>query len=151
RRLAVFHGGFTLAAAAAACADLGTELDTLDRVTALVDRSLITLQPRHGGDRYRLLESIALFAGERLEEHGDAQNAHNRHADFFSGLARETCNFESDGQAASGELLDAERDNMTAAPGWCLDREGNPQIGVGLAADIGRHWILRGRSNVANR
>ncbi len=127
RRLAVFHGGFTLAAAAAACADLGVELDTLDRVTALVDRSLITLQRRHGGDRYRLLESIALFAEQRLEEHGDAQNARDRHADFFSGLAREACNFESGGQATSGELLDAEQDNMTAALGWCLDARRKPE------------------------
>ncbi len=151
RRLAVFHGGFTLAAAGAACADIGVELDTLDRVTGLVDRSVITMERRQDGDRYRLLESIALFAGQRLQEHREVHEVRDRHAHFFLGFAREASDLESGEQARWGVLLDAEQDNIISALGWCLEREGDPTVGATLAADVGRHWILRGRSNVAER
>jgi predicted ATPase len=152
RRLSVFHGGFTLAAAAAVCADIGAELDTLDRVTGLVDRSVMSVQRRSDGERYRLLESIGLFAEQRLQEHGEATPARDRHAGFFVAFVQDASNRpDRRDQASWARLLDAEHDNLTAALSWCLDREGDPTTGAQVAANVGWHWILRGRSNLAKR
>jgi predicted ATPase len=63
RRLSVFPGGCTLAAAEQV---VGADVDTLQ---SLVEKSLV----RFGDERYRLLETIREFAGDRLEpEEADA-------------------------------------------------------------------------------
>jgi predicted ATPase len=152
RRLSVFHGGFTLAAAVAVCADIGQELDTLDRVTALVDRSVVSLQRRDGTERYRLLESIGLFAEQRLRAEREYEPTLDRHARFYLGLVRQASEqLRGSQQAAWAARLDAEQDNLTAAVGWCLDGNGDPTDGAELAATLGVHWTHRGRSNVAKR
>jgi predicted ATPase/DNA-binding SARP family transcriptional activator len=152
RRLAVFHGRFSLAAAAAVCADIGSELDTLERVTALIDRSVLSMHRRDQGDCYRLLESIALFAAERLHERREDVEARHRHARFFQQLAGEVCG-QTRGveQAEWAARLDLEQDNLIAALSWCLEGGGDPTAGAELATNLGLHWMLRGRTNVAKR
>ena len=152
RRLSVFHGGFSLAAAAALCADVGGELDTLDRVTALADQSVVTVERRADGERYRLLESIGLFAEQRLREVGEARDARDRHARFFLELAQAGSErLQSREQTASAARLATEQDNLTDALSWCLDGGGDPSVGAELAAAIGMDWTLRGRTNAAKR
>ena len=108
-RLSVFAGGFTLEAAEAVGADhasaprgpgappgaTGRALeapDVLGLLTRLVDKSLVTATPIDGADeadgavRYRLLETLRQYAGERLRAAGGAAAAHDRHAAHF--LAR---------------------------------------------------------------
>ena len=139
RRLSVFHGGFSLAAAAAVCADIGGELDTLDRVTALVDRSVVSIQRRGDGERYRLLESIGLFAEQRLREQEEHRGACDRHARFFLELAQApSARLHSAEQTASAARLAAEQDNLTAALSWCLEGEGDPSVG----GELGRRHRL---------
>jgi predicted ATPase/DNA-binding SARP family transcriptional activator len=152
RRLAVFQGSFSLAAAAAVCADIGSELDALERVTALVDRSVLSVQRRAETNRYRLLESIAVFAGQHLDELDEAEQARNRHARYFQLLARAASGPEYDSEQAEwATRLDLEQDNLTGALAWCFDGEGDPAIGAELAANLGLHLIFRGRSHAARR
>jgi predicted ATPase len=152
RRVAVFHGGFSLAAAVAVCADIGGELDTLDRVTALVDRSVVGVHRRHDGARYRLLESIGLFAEQRLREAHEQDHARDRHARFFLELVRQTsAKFHGSDAAARAARLEAEQDNLIAALGWCLESGGDRSVGAELAADLGLGWTLGGRLNSAKR
>ncbi len=152
RRLAVFQGGFFLAAAAAVCADTGSELDTVERVTALVDRSVVSIERRDDDDRYRLLESIGLFATSRLREQAEIDRARDRHAAFFLNLVRRAPDeLHGREQPARVDQLDIEQDNIAHALAWCLDGKGDPDVGAELAAAIGWHWIGRGRSNLARR
>jgi predicted ATPase/class 3 adenylate cyclase len=59
RRLSVFTGGFTLAAAEAVCAENGIEEgDVLDLLTRLVEKSLAVYEAELGEGRYRLLETV---------------------------------------------------------------------------------------------
>jgi predicted ATPase len=151
RRLSVFHGGFSLPAAAAVCADVGGRLDTLERLTALVDCSVVSIERRPDSDRYRMLESIGLFASQRLRDHEEDDRARDRHAGFYIEFARDVCD-QPQGprdQAARATRLDTEQDNLTAALSWCLDGGGDPSVGAALAADLGFHWTCRGRSNAA--
>src|SRR5690606_507816 len=73
RRLAVHPGAVGLEAAEAICTDDDDKGETAraevaDVVIGLVDRSLVTVDSTPTGARYGLLESIATYAGEKLDE-----------------------------------------------------------------------------------
>jgi predicted ATPase len=62
-RLSVFAGGFDLAAAEAVCGSGGLDvLEVAGLLGSLVDKSLVVAEPAGGTLRYRLLETIRLFA-----------------------------------------------------------------------------------------
>ncbi|WSL53235.1 winged helix-turn-helix domain-containing protein [Streptomyces sp. NBC_01725] len=82
--LSVFAGGCDLAAAEAVCGP-----DALELLGSLVDKSLVIATPApDGGMRYRLLETVLEYAGERLDESGDRPAAERRHLVHFRELAR---------------------------------------------------------------
>ncbi|MBY8820640.1 ATP-binding protein, partial [Streptomyces cinereoruber] len=90
RRLSVFTGGCDLAAAEAVCAGDGGSGEVLDVLGALVDKSLVVAAPVDGGMRYRLLETVAEYARERLEEAGERAGVERRHLAYYRELARRT-------------------------------------------------------------
>src|SRR5205814_1752883 len=77
RRLSIFAGGCTLEAAEAICGA------SLDRLTLLVDRSLVQADEHGGETRYRLLETLREFGGEKLRESGDEPDLRRRHRDWY--------------------------------------------------------------------
>ncbi|MFD6904695.1 BTAD domain-containing putative transcriptional regulator [Streptomyces sp. NPDC060077] len=85
-RLSVFAGGCDLAAAEAVCGPAA-----LDALGSLVDKSLVVAAPSGGdGMRYRLLETVAEYAGERLDESGRRPDAERAHLTYYRELARTT-------------------------------------------------------------
>ncbi|MCB5170025.1 AAA family ATPase [Streptomyces bambusae] len=95
RRLSVFAGGCDLAAAETVCADGGLlgPLDVADALGSLVDKSLVVAAagPPAGEMRYRLLETVAEYAAERLAEAGEDRAAtEQRHLVHYRELARRT-------------------------------------------------------------
>ncbi|MBW5485438.1 AfsR/SARP family transcriptional regulator, partial [Streptomyces bambusae] len=137
RRLSVFAGGCDLAAAEAVCADarpdtrlgtrpdtrLGTRLDALDVADvlgSLVDKSLVVAAPAAGGEmRYRLLETVAEYAAERLTGAGagsDRRETERRHLTHYRELARTTDPLlRRRGQRAAAQRLDTEYENLRTA------------------------------------
>lgn len=88
RRLAVPVGGCTPAAAETVCAGDGiAHDDVLDLVGRLVDRSLVSTVRTADGPRYRLLESVAAYARERLHEAGESGVVTDRHAVYYREFA----------------------------------------------------------------
>src|SRR5205814_30449 len=75
--LAVFAGGFSLDAAERVCAgDVLRETAVLDVIERLVAKSLLLAEQQHETEtRYRLLETIRQYAGEKLVESGHADSA----------------------------------------------------------------------------
>jgi hypothetical protein len=69
-RLSAFAGGFGLDGAAAVLDD-PDEMNVLDTVEALVDKSLLTVADIGGVRRYRYLETIRSYAEDRLQDRGD--------------------------------------------------------------------------------
>jgi len=122
RRLAVFAGGWTLAAAETVC---GSPLQVLDLLTNLVNKSLVVVQRKPGvAARYRLLETIQLFAWEKLEESEEMTIIRQHHFDFFYALAQQASLFGSE----IGEWLNRlgpELDNLRVALTWQLADEPN--------------------------
>ena len=85
RRLSVFAGGATLAAAERVCGP-----DALDVLTSLVDKSLVVpVLQADGPTRYRMLETIRAYAGEKLDAAGERADAEAAHAAFLLELVEE--------------------------------------------------------------
>ena len=82
RRCAVFVDGFSLEAAEGVCADEAlSAADVVDVLGALVDKSLVSLHAMEG--RYRLLETIRLYALDRLLEADEVPPLRTRHLGWF--------------------------------------------------------------------
>ncbi len=69
RQLSVFAGGWTFEAAQAVC----SELDVLNLLTQLVNKSLVMVEEHAEGTRYRLPKTIRQFARDKLFESGEAE------------------------------------------------------------------------------
>jgi predicted ATPase/class 3 adenylate cyclase len=79
-RLSVFAGGCTLEAAEAVCAGEGIDPDMVFELLAnLVARSLVVAEEHGLESRYRLLETIRQYGGERLSELGETERWRARH------------------------------------------------------------------------
>ncbi|MFE6066980.1 BTAD domain-containing putative transcriptional regulator [Streptomyces sp. NPDC056525] len=144
RRLAVFTGGADLAAAEAVCADGGTP-DVLDLLGALVDKSLVVAGPGRDGEgmRFRLLETVAEYAGERLEESGERAATERRHLTYYRELARTTDpELRGSGQVAATALLEREHDNLRGALRTAVAL-GDEQEVLCLVHSLSWFWQLR--------
>ncbi len=143
-RLSIFAGTFSLDAAEAVCADdaVGT-YEVLDVLAALVDRSLVNVEESTGEARYRLLETVRVYARQRLAELDDPGRVRDRHLDFYVGLAEQgrvdlAVDFEG-----HLPLLRQELDNLRAAMDWAMASE-RPLAVVDIAEPIFTFWIVRG-------
>ena len=87
RRLSVFAGGWTLAAAEAVCSGVGVESPAvLELLNGFVNKSLLSLDAR---GRYALLETLRQYAGERLAEAGEDATIRQQHLDWCAASAEE--------------------------------------------------------------
>ncbi|MER5495266.1 BTAD domain-containing putative transcriptional regulator [Streptomyces sp. NPDC002490] len=112
RRLSVFAGGCDLAATEEVCGPAA-----LDALGALVDKSLVVAAPGPDGPmRYRLLETVAEYAAERLDEAGDRAAAERAHLVHYRELARTTDPLlRGAGQLAAIRRLTTEYENLRTA------------------------------------
>ncbi|MFF5454641.1 ATP-binding protein [Streptomyces sp. NPDC012950] len=142
RRLSVFAGGCGLAAAEAVCAD-GAGPDVLDVLGALVDKSLVVAGPVDGGMRYRLLETVAEYARERLVEAGERAEVERRHLVYYRELARRTDpELRGSGQVAAIARFEREHDNLRGALRTALAL-GDEQEVLCLVHCLSWFWQLR--------
>jgi non-specific serine/threonine protein kinase len=169
RALSVFAGGCTLEAAEIVCGEgngqraTGNEAgtgpplvarcslpvardDVLDLLARLVDKSLVIAEEYGKEVRYRLLETVRQYAGERLTASGEAHATQARHAVWCLVLA-EAAENEMYGprEPEAGARLEREHDNLRAALAWSLaeGRQGEER-GLRLAGALARFWDLRG-------
>jgi DNA-binding CsgD family transcriptional regulator/tetratricopeptide (TPR) repeat protein len=145
RRLAVFTGGFTLAAAAAVVGvPAPVQLDLFEGVAALIDASLLRRDERSDGEsRFDMLETIREYAADRLEAAGEAGTVKVAHARFYATLA-ETAEPYLDGASDVVWLdrLEADRDNLRDAIAQFA--ECDHVAGLRLTAALGMFWFVRG-------
>ena len=87
--------------------------EILDLLTSLADKSLVAYAERDGAARYRLLETVKQYAGDRLAERG-GDFLRECHRDYYLTLAKQS---QPQGQDALRDLaiLEAEHDNIRAA------------------------------------
>ena len=167
RRLAVFAGGFTREAAEWV-ADHGewvTRGDRspspashhpppsplLDGLAALIDASLLRQETRPDGTaRYRMLETIREFAGERLAASGEETVTRGRHAACCLDLAEAArSGYNTADEPSWMDRLVDDRANLRVALEW-FATEGEAGTGLRLAAALAWFWHSRGPAREGN-
>ena len=137
RRLAVFRGSFSLGAAEVIC---GADLDILE---SLVEKNLVR---RWGSGRLGMLDTIGEYALERLNESPDAAAIHQRHGEFFLGLA-ESANLNAAKldvrMPMRLDIANADQDNFRGAIAWAI-RSGSVGLGLNLASALDWFWATNG-------
>jgi predicted ATPase/DNA-binding SARP family transcriptional activator len=136
-RLAVFAGGWPVAAAdAVCCPDL--ELSARGGLRSLAEKNLVVSEP---DGRFGMLETIRELAGELLAAAGDEPAVRGAHAAWYLALA------EAGGPGRRGaeraawlDRVARERENMRGALAWAGDAE----TGLRLAAGLAPFWVAHG-------
>ncbi|TDC26958.1 AfsR/SARP family transcriptional regulator [Streptomyces sp. 8K308] len=143
-RLAVFAGGVTAESAEGVCGLPAGE--ALEALTSLADKSLLQLAEGGGesGPRFRMLETLREFGGERLAAAGLTREMRDAHAAYFLRLA-ETAEPHLRGPAQLIWLatLNVERDNLLAALHHAVAVR-DADTAVRLVAALGLYWTMRG-------
>lgn len=147
RRLAVFVGGFNLEAAEKVCGVEPIEdFEVLDLLGSLVEKSLVMLEEREDGSRYRMLETIRDYAAEKLRADGvETAPAAARHCEYFFELAKlARAGMDSPDQATWLQRLETDLDNFRAGMSLALAGGVDPVIAVKYAVAMQGFWIYRG-------
>lgn len=138
RCLGAFLEGFTLEAAGAV-AGLN-ETETLDRVSSLLNKSLLYRPVHVGPARYAMLELMREFALEGLTATDGSQEIAERHARYFLKLGQQVePQLTRDPGGVPAKALAPEMANMRKALGFFLQHD-DPDRGLSLAASIWRFW-----------
>jgi non-specific serine/threonine protein kinase len=145
-RLSVFAGGWTLEAAEHTCAGGGIATsDVLEVMARLIDKSLVMADAEVGGERrYRFLETVRQYAGERLEQTGGGDAVRRRHFEFFLDLAlRVEPELVKEDQLLWLAHLQREHDNLRTALEWRLTSEQPDPDSLQLALALYWFWMKR--------
>jgi predicted ATPase/class 3 adenylate cyclase/predicted negative regulator of RcsB-dependent stress response len=147
RRLSVFAGGMSLDAAEQICSASSIARDDVFELLArLVDKSLLALDESGSTSRYRILEMVRQYAREQLLESNEAEEAFERHRDWYLELVeRSKPNFFRgvDPLDTLAEF-DREHDNLRAALEWSAAEPAGAGPGLRMAAGLWRYWEIRG-------
>jgi len=151
-RLSVFAGSFELDAAEAVVSGEGIDGDeVLDLVAGLVEQSVLEVARRHGRARYRLLETIRVYARRRLAELDDPERVRGRHLAFHIELAgRAQAGLTGEQPELWVARLASDLDDLRAAMDWAAET-GDLGGLVGITEPIVRFWFERGLSGEVHR
>jgi predicted ATPase/DNA-binding SARP family transcriptional activator len=135
RRLSAFPGGADPEAAECVCGPI-------DVVAALIDKSLLVAAEHGEQIRYRLLETVRVYAAERLAESGEEAAVRTAHAAYYVDLAeRADPELRRGDQARWTDRLTAERANCAAALRFAIDT-GDVRTGLRLFGALMWFWVI---------
>jgi predicted ATPase len=145
-RLGIFASGFGLEAATNACGGDGLdEIDILDLLGSLTDKSLVVADTSGERERYRLLESTAAYALEKLSASGERDALARRHAEYFRDRA-----LAADERYSTGSIfawvagVELELDNFRTALAWALTHGNDAALGGAIAGALAALWYNAG-------
>jgi predicted ATPase/DNA-binding NarL/FixJ family response regulator len=151
RRLSVF-AGWSLDMAEDVCSDDKLPADhMLDLITALVDKSLVVVEPEVlGQSRYRMLDTIREYAAQRLAEAGESAERQCRLRDYSLRVAEESMAVGMAIVTAPWSArvdvfrrYDIDAGNALQVLSQCL-ADGDAETGLRICTAIRPCWIVRG-------
>jgi len=148
--LSVFVAGSSLEAIEAVCQD-EIDLDLLEEVSGLVEKSLLVQEQAGLEPRFSMLETIRELALEKLELSGQAPKHREKHAAYYLELA-EAANAGRLGPRQMDwlERLDLEQANHRAALAWLIENQKTPEA-MRMASSLRWFWDLRGQFSEGRR
>jgi len=149
RRLAIFAGGWTLAAAEEVCAEDSQAEDVLELMSRLVEKSLVNLDA--GQNRYAMLETVREYALQLLVDSGDLERIGGRHFGYFLTLATAAKAQPAPARMEWFAVLDAERGNIAVAHAWAGRAPGLARDGLRLVDAMKLYWADRGLLELGHR
>ncbi len=134
RRLAAFPGSFSHRAADEVC----DEPAAYELLRSLVRKSLVVMEDDGAERRFRLLETVRVYAEKRLVEAGEDSFIRDRHRDHFlawvESIRPEMTYLDPDGS------IRRERHNLRTALSWS-EAQGRRDLVGRLASTMNRIWI----------
>jgi predicted ATPase/class 3 adenylate cyclase len=134
RRLAVFRGTFSLEAAEQIC-----HPRALDLLRSLINKSLVDVSAGGTTPRYRLSETVRLYAAERLLVAGEAERFRSAHRDWLLQWLR-SIPFDDLLAGGGAHQIVPEADNLLAALEWSREQGRLDLIAEMAARMIGYWW-----------
>ncbi|NGY63606.1 AfsR/SARP family transcriptional regulator [Lentzea sp. NEAU-D13] len=149
RRISVFPAGADLAAIEQVCVE-----DSLYVLTSLVEKSIVDVIELDAEPRYRMLETIRVYAAEQLEASGEQQEIVGRFRRYYRELTEkwEPLN-RTARQLEAIAVYEAEQDNIAAALRGAID-DRDVDLAAALLGGVFWYWLLKGdneRAQVAVR
>ena len=143
RRLSTFVNGWTLEAAETVCAGEALQRENmLDLLGHLINKSLVSTEERGAETRYRMLETMRQYAGEKLIEAGEGELLRDRHLDHYLALAEDAApHLIRPEQLEWLDRLEGDHENLRAALEWSLGKQ-RPEHALRLAAALGTFWDM---------
>src|SRR5258706_10870727 len=139
RGFSVFAGGWTFEAAEAIYPDL----DALNLLTQLINKSLVVVDEESEETRYYLLETIRQYARDKLLEAGESEQIRNHHLDFFLKFAEDAePKIDTPEAVLWMRRLESDYDNFRTALEWAL--ENNIEAALRLVSALQPSWVRRG-------
>jgi non-specific serine/threonine protein kinase len=151
RRLSVFSGSWTLEAAEGVCAGGPIERPmVLDLLSALIDKSLVQFDAQAA--RYRMLETVRAYAGERLRGSPEEHGLHTAYVRFYVELGECARNeLRGPRQAEWLVTLDHDRENLLAAHERSDRAEGGTELDLRLVEPLARYCLIKGMPQLGQR
>ena len=153
RRLSAFAGSWTLDAAESVCPDVDVlhQTEIVTHLRGLINKSLVTYDETATAPRYRMLETIRQYAGEKLGAGSEYAELQRGHASFFAGLAQEA-RLELTGKDQLLWMVRLGRTSTTSVQPW--DGPSGPWRSSSvfvLASSIWRYWQRTGQGAEGSR
>jgi predicted ATPase/tetratricopeptide (TPR) repeat protein len=151
RRLSVF-AGWSVEMAEQVCSGDGIAAsDVLGLTAALVDKSLVLVEPEVLGQaRYRMLDTIREYAAARLSEAGESEACHGELRDYILRTAEDRLAVGMSGGAVPWQVrvdcsrrYDADAANVAEVLSWCLARR-DAEAGMRICVAVSPRWIAWG-------
>ncbi len=138
QRLSVFPADFSLDAVEHVAAFGDVDIDVL---FALVDKSVVTRADRGGRTRYRLLDTLAWYGRDKLQETGEEPIVRRRHREWcFGQVTRWAQQWFGPHQVRLVDEIRFEHANLRAALAFSLATPGEAGTALALAATLWFYW-----------
>jgi tetratricopeptide (TPR) repeat protein len=144
RRLSIFASSFDIdAARMIAVRDSEDRWASINLLSGLVDKSLLTLDLGQAVPRYRFLESLRFYAFEKLAESGDVAVTAQRHATYVADRVRRAS--EDWKVLSTDDWSDAYEDmaeDLRASLDWAISEGGDARTGLDILVHAPPFWML---------
>ena len=142
-RLSIMHGAFTLETAEAICVGEPIEQAAIvDLLQQLVEKSFLNVVGNRESRRFRMLDTIRLYAHERLRATDEHHELAHRHFNHFFTMVAGLQEASGDERVAILDDIEESHADVLAALDYALERD-HPQLAE-FALGLVPFWNIRG-------